>query len=162
MRFVGFMFAAIMMLEPGSVAELPRATGTAQQATAQQKTFMSPDGGFRFSHPKDFPICTKANINECTHSYISVCDDDALVCVVYPPERFADTNFGSAGFQVRKVRWFPPLPLPNTANVCVTPMPVVEANGHAEPDTDFFISADHPAEIIGGTSFIHGIRGGAA
>jgi len=76
-----------------------------------------------------------------------VCSKDALVCVLYPLQEFKGTNFGAAGFEVAEI-----LQHGTTPDECVTPH-----TGH-----QFLLSAEHPTELIGGISFIHGNVDGAA
>jgi len=94
----------------------------AQQPTSrhQNTVFTAPDGLFRFFYPSDFQICTKGQIQPCIQSHIPVCEQDALVCVVYPAEMFKDTNFGAASFQVREILRHGET---MTADICVTPYP---------------------------------------
>ena len=84
----------------------------------------------------------------CMGSYIPVCEQDALVCVIYAPEKFKDTSFTMASFQVREIsRTNEEM----TADLCVTP----DKEG-------FLISAEHPVEMIGGVQFLRGWEAGAA
>ena len=127
----------------------------AQQQRHQSKIFTAPDGAFLFSYPANFQICTKGKTQSCdSSSYIPVCDDNPIACVVYPSELFKGTNFESAGFQVREIlnKYGSP---PSSADHCVTP------NDYEQPE-DFLLSAEHPTEVIGGVTFVHGISGGAA
>jgi len=48
-----------------------------------------------------------------------------------------------------------------TPDVCVTPYPTKSSVGVSEWP-EFLISARHPAEIIGGVLFVHGVAGEAA
>jgi hypothetical protein len=75
-----------------------------------------------------------------------VCSRDALVCILYPRQEFEDTNF-RAGFEVVEI-----LQHGTTSDECVTPH-----TGH-----QFLLSAEHPTELIGGVSFIHGTQDGSA
>jgi hypothetical protein len=133
---------------------------TAIGGSAQQKLFTSPDSSFRFAYPKWFPLCT-TEVESCTRSYIPACNHDAMVCVVYPTDAFKGTNFGSAGFQVRVIPKKSPFWI-DSADLCATPMPVLDGEGRAQPYTDFLISAEHHGETIGGTLFVHGVSARAA
>lgn len=135
-------------------------------ADAQQRdsgphtaTFTAPDGAFRFSFPRDFQVCTKGKIQSCvqSQSFIPVCEEHALVCVVYPAHDFKETNFEAAAFQVREIFREENM----TADVCVTPYPRKDG-GTVADWPEFLISAKHPVEIVGDVQFLHGIRGGAA
>lgn len=130
-----------------------------QSASADQtKIFTAHDGSFQFSYPGDFQVCTEGKIEPCFQSFIPVCEQDAVVCVVYPAKRFEDTNFGAASFQVREIHTEREAMTPD---VCVTPYPQdVPAGVSAWPE--FMISARHPSEMIGGVLFVHGVSGDAA
>ena len=119
----------------------------------QSTTFDAPDSAFRFSYPSNFQVCTRGKIEPCIETYIPVCDQDALVCVVYPPKQFKDTNFAAASFQVKEIFREENM----TPDVCVTPSP--RKNGGWP---EFLVSAEHPKEMIGGVQFLHGVSGGAA
>lgn len=127
---------------------------------APSKAFTSPDNTFRFSYPADFHLCTARKMDPCIlRSFVPPCDDDAIVCVVYPKEPLQGTNFGSAAFQVREIH----IRGENmTPDVCVTPYPETDDAGNVSPSPEFLISAVHPEEIIGGVPFVHGIRSDAA
>ena len=135
-----------------------------QLASSQQRpslnqatTFTSPDGTFSVSHPKDFRFCKRVGTAPCVESYIPVCDDDAIICIVYSPPEFKNTNFAAATFQVRKITRMGDM----TPNVCVTPYP--RKDGNAVSDwPEFQVLAEHPIENIDGVQFLHGISGGAA
>lgn len=87
--------------------------------------------------------------------YPPLCDEDAIVCVVYPKKQFEGTTFESAAFQVREIR----RPLEEmTPVVCVTPSTKTDD----EERFSFLISAQHPEEMIGGVLFVHGDAGGVA
>jgi hypothetical protein len=129
-----------------------------EQTTPKTITFTNSDSAFRFVYPADFQVCTQAKIELCIHSFIPVCGSDSFVCVVYPAEQFKGTNFGAASFQVREIRTDQEM---MTADVCVTPYP--QKNGDTvDAWPEFMISAQHPAETIGGVVFVHGFRGDAA
>jgi len=128
----------------------------------ESRTFSASDNAFRFSYPSDFQVCLQGKVGPCAQSYIPVCDQDALVCVVYPAKQFEDTSFGGASFQVKEIlrqgNMLGPVASPN---ICVTPYP--RKTGDRISDfPDFLISAEHPVEVIGGVQFLHGVSGGAA
>ena len=128
------------------------------QTARKTSTFTNSDGAFRFAYPTDFQVCTRGRIDPCNQSFIPVCEQDALICVVYPAEEFKDTSFGGAWFQVREIFSIGEM---MTADVCVTPYP--QKDGDRVSDwPGFLISAEHPVELIGGVQFLHGVRGGAA
>jgi hypothetical protein len=131
-----------------------------QDSTSSHRTmiFTATDGTFRFSYPSDFQVCTQRKIEQCIQSYIPVCEQDTLVCVIYPAEQFEGTNFGAASFQIREIHTERGAMTPD---VCVTPYPQQDSTGvHAWPE--FMVSAKHPVEMIGGVLFVHGISGGVA
>ncbi len=122
----------------------------AQHGSSSQEavTFTAPDETFHFVYPSNFQVCTKVSLEPCHFAaFMPVCSEDALVCVLYPRQEFKDTNFGAAGFEVVEI-----LQHGTIADECVTPH-----TGH-----QFLLSAEHPTELIGGVSFIHGTRDGAA
>lgn len=147
----------ITMLATAAVLTLP--IHAQQRPSAHHtKIFTAPDGGFQFSHSNDFQVCQQGRIEPCIQSFIPVCERDALVCVVYPPKRFAGTNFGAASFQVREIHTEREAMTPD---VCVTPYPQEGPTGiSAWPE--FMISAQHPGETIGGVLFVHGVTVDAA
>src|SRR6266566_560105 len=87
------------------------------QTARKTSTFTTPDSAFRFVYPTEFQVCTRGKIQPCLQSFIPVCEQDALVCVVYPAEEFKDTSFGAASFQVREIFTEQEM---MTADVCVT------------------------------------------
>jgi len=110
----------------------------------QTATFTAPDGAFHFGYPADFQVCTKEDIEPCRRfAYIPICDWQTLACVLYPHERFQNTSFEEAAFQVREI--LRDGKSPETADECVTP-----------DKGEYLISAEHPVEVIGGISFLHG------
>jgi hypothetical protein len=128
------------------------------QMAQKTSTFTNPDGAFLFVYPADFQVCTRGKIDLCNRSFIPACESNALVCVVYPAEEFKDTHFGAEAFQVREILTTHEM---MTADVCVTPYP--PKNGDTvSPWPEFLISAEHPADMIGGVEFVHGLNGGAA
>jgi hypothetical protein len=150
----------IALLAAVTVLALPT-NSPAQSSAPQTKRFSAADGAFQFSYPSNFQLCTKVKMDPCNqsnHSYIPVCEQDALVCVVYPSKEFDGTNFGAASFEVVEVF---AQHSAMTPDICVTPPPSKGLNG-PEYWTEFLISAQHPAEMIGGVLFVHGVGGGAA
>jgi hypothetical protein len=134
--------------------------GNAQRgiSAAQTTTFTAPDGSFRFSYPSDFQVCTRGKIEPCVRSYIPVCDQNALVCVMSPAKQFKNTTFGAASFQVSEILR-PEAQM--TADICVTPYPR-KAGSSVSEWPDFLISAERPVEMIGDVQFIHGVTGEGA
>src|SRR5579864_889697 len=129
-------------------------TASAQQHTSQQVvSFTSPDGAFSFSYPTDFRLCGRG-AEQCLQSYIPICDDDVIVCIVYSPPEFKNMNFGPAGFQIREITEREEMMTPD---VCVTPYPRKDG-----PWPEFKISAKHPTESINSVQFVHGISVEAA
>lgn len=127
-----------------------------QQGVATQRTmiFTAADSAFQFSYPSDFQVCTQGKMEPCTQP---ICQQDALVCVVYPVKPFEDTNFGAASFQVREILRSRESMTPN---VCVTPHPRKDPGGSDWPE--FLVYAEHPQEMIGGVQFLHGLKDGVA
>lgn len=122
--------------------------------------FTATDGAFRFSYPHNFQVCTAGKMDPCnlsSQSFIPVCEDEALVCVIFPPARVEGTNFGDASFQVKEIHRGEMV----TDNVCATPYPKMDASGPSNWP-EFLVSAKHPVEMIGGVQFLHGISGGVA
>ena len=145
------------VLSVAAVLVLP--TSSQQRLSVHQaKIFTAPDGAFQFSYPRDFQVCTEGKIDPCLQSYIPVCEQDGLDCVVYPAKQFEGTSFGAASFQVIEIHADRGAMTPD---VCVTPYPRKDA-GNVSEWPEFLISAQHPAEVIGGVLFVHGVNGGAA
>jgi hypothetical protein len=140
-----------------AVAWLAQAANAQQRTSVQSATFTAPDGAFRFSYPSDFQVCTQGRIQPCIQSFIPVCEQDALVCLVYPAEELKDTSFSAASFQVREI-------FDNaeqmTADICATPKP--RDHGSVTQYPEFLISAEHPVEMIGGRQFLHAVKDGVA
>lgn len=141
------MFAATAVMAPQSHSQQ-------RPSVSQSMVFRSADDAFQFSYRSDFKVCTAGEIKECIDSYIPACEDNAIVCVLYPAGQFGDTSFGAAAFQVREIRTEREQMTPD---VCVTPYP---PSGSEYPE--FEISAKDPAERIGGVLFVHGVRDEAA
>jgi hypothetical protein len=83
------------------VAERLRAVVLAKQPDSQQ-TFVSPDGVFRFSYPREYVLDTKDNADQFGVSMFPVCGVEA-VCVVSRREYYAGTSFQAASFQEREI-----------------------------------------------------------
>lgn len=144
-RRIGFLAVALSLLPAYSQ----------RRTSAHAVLYQSADGSFQFSHPDEFHVCTAGKMEPCrTAAYIPPCEEDALVCAVYPGERLKSNNFEAAAFQVREIHSKREAMTPDG---CVTPS---SDGGSAWPELQ--ISAEHPAETIGGVLFVHGIRGEAA
>jgi hypothetical protein len=145
------------MIAMAAVLALP--THSQRRPLGHLAIFKSADGGFSFSYPRDFQICTAGNMRPCNRSYAPACEEDAIACAVYPAGRFEGTNFEAASFQVRQVEaereanYHEPADEAMRADVCVTPFP-------REGEPDFMISAQNPQENIDGVLFVHGITAG--
>jgi hypothetical protein len=125
-------------------------------AQSSIKTFTAPANTFSFMYPADFRVCTSSKMEDCRgEAFIPPCDEDSIVCVIYPKEKLSGTNFEGAGFQVRTVRYDPGHP--NTPNECVTPRGEQPGN-----NPEFLISASTPTRRVGPVRFIHGVSGGVA
>jgi hypothetical protein len=85
------------------VAERLRAVILAEQSVSRRETFVSPDGVFRFSYPREYVLDTKDNADEFGVSMFPVCNDEA-VCVVSRREYYAGTSLQAASFQEREIR----------------------------------------------------------
>lgn len=119
-----------------------------QDPSAKTLVFKSGDGSFRFAYKCSFRVCTAGKTESCG------CDADASACVMYPARRLeAVTNFGGATFEVREAKTERESMTPD---VCVTPR-AVETPAGVPSWPEFLISAQHPAETIGGVLFVHGI-----
>ncbi len=125
-----------------------------QAPSTRQTSFASPDGIFQFSYPSGFEVCAQDHIEPCIHSYIPACEQDAIVCVVYPAKQFEETSFGAAAFEVREIRTDRER---MTADVCVTPYPPKSSAGVSEWP-EYMISARQPEKRIGGVLFVHGTK----
>ena len=148
----------IAMLAAAAVLALP--THSQRRPSVHPTVFTSTDGTFQFSHPSEFQVCTAGKMEPCIiQSYIPPCEEDAIVCVVYPARQFEGTSFGAAAFQVREIHTEREAMTPD---VCVTPYTKRSGAGGVSPWPEFLISAQHPEEIIGGVLFVHGITGEAA
>jgi hypothetical protein len=157
-----FGFAWIVPLVAGQTSkpadQIPSKQNSAAPSAGQRAIFTAPDSAFYFHYPHGFEICRQGKINSCIHAYIPVCEDDALVCVVYPADEFEGTSLRAAGFQVKEIDTSGVM---MTADICATPYPQKD-NGIVSDWPHFLISATHPSEMIGGVLFVHGIRAGVA
>ncbi|WP_348261178.1 hypothetical protein P8935_15385 [Telmatobacter sp. DSM 110680] len=144
----------LLVLLGMAISCLAVASYSEQAPSIRRASFTSPDGLFRFFYPSDFEVCTPGRIEPCIHSYIPACDQDAIVCVVYPAKQFKETSFGAAAFEVRELRTDRET---MTADVCVTPYPSKSSAGVSEWP-EYLISARQPAKVIGGVLFVHGIK----
>jgi hypothetical protein len=59
----------------------------AMAAGGPQK-YMNVDRSFEFTLPAQYNIHAESGKANATQSYIPVCQDDDIVCVVYPPDRY--------------------------------------------------------------------------
>jgi hypothetical protein len=109
--------------------------------TSGQRAFISPDAASQFTYPSSYSLYTG---NEADHlNYMPVCQS-AVACVLYPKEKFAETNFEAASFQEREID------NATTEKTCLTsPM-------RAENVPEFDIPANDPRRVINGVSFLHG------
>ena len=153
-----FTAAALILALMAVTLMVQLANAQGRASVVQTITFTAPDNMFLFSYPSDFAVCTKGKMDPCVHSYIPACDQDALVCVDYPAQRFKGSGFEGATFQVKEI---PRKHEEMTPDVCVTPYPM-KAGDLVEDFPEFLVSAEHPAEMIGGVQFLHGIGGGVA
>jgi hypothetical protein len=142
--------AGIMLFVTASVVLASRAN--CQRPSSLTTPFVGEDSSFEFSYPTGSRVRTAGKIGDCTDSFIPACDRDAIVCVVYPTKAFSGTNLDAAAFQVREIHTNREMMTPD---VCVTPFPPVTSAGVSEWP-EFMISAEHPAEMIGGVLFVHG------
>lgn len=108
---------------------------TIGQTSQKTSIFTNSDGAFRFVYPYDFQVCTRGKIDACNQPYIPACEQDGLVCVVYPAEGFKDTSFAASSFQVREIFTEGEM---MTADVCVTPYPRKDGD-NVEPWPEFLI-----------------------
>jgi hypothetical protein len=71
------------------------------------ESYMSDDGAFGFAYPDTYGLLVGDGIYKRTqgkHVGVSVCDSrTALACVLYPMERFQDTNFEAAAFSINRI-----------------------------------------------------------
>lgn len=116
--------------------------------SSQLRTFTSPDESFQFTYPTSYAIYTGSEVDKAGRrlSYIAVCET-AVVCVVYPENKYKGTNFGAASFQVREVDEA------KSPNACLTP-------SKKDPNApDFAVDSKKPQRLINGVSFLHGTGG---
>lgn len=138
-----------MIATVAAAAALTVPTDSQSRTINHGAIFTSTGDTFQFSYPDNFKVCTAGKMKPCRlTSYTPPCNEDAIVCVLYPEREFEGTNVGSAGFQVREIRAQGEVMTPD---VCVTPN-----------ENEFLISARHPEEVIGGVLFVHGIVSEAA
>jgi hypothetical protein len=150
-RMIVMLATAVVVAEP---------THSQNGSSDPPAVFTSTDGAFQFSYRRDFQVCTAGKLEPCRiQSNIPPCEDDAIVCVVYPGKRFEGTSFGAAAFQVREIHSKQETMTPD---VCVTPRATETSAGHFSERPEFLISSQHPAEIIGGVLFVHGTTDEAA
>src|ERR1700746_2606803 len=123
-----------------TAAVLSQPANSQQPSSAPQTKIFSPtDGAFQFSYPGDFQPCTRGKMDPCNTTYIPICGQDSLVCVVYPGKEFEVTNFGAASFEGGEIVTEREA---MSADVCVTPYPSKDPTG-TEGWPEFLISAKH-------------------
>jgi hypothetical protein len=121
--------------------------GAEQKKTPSQRTFVSSDRTFELTVPGSYPIYSGNDVSRGTYipmTYIPLCQDDAIVCFVYPGAKYKGTNFEGAAVQIKVVSG-------QTRRDCAAP-----ADHPQKPD------AASPTRMIGGISFVHYRSGGAA
>jgi len=130
--------AGFLLLTVGMFARQPYQQSS---QTSGQRTFRSPDAVSQFTYPSSYALYTG---NEADHlNYMPVCQS-AVACVLYPREKFAQTNFEAASFQEREID------NATTDKTCLTP-PM-----RAENVPEFDIPAKDLRRVINGVSFLHG------
>jgi hypothetical protein len=117
--------------------------GAEQKKTPSQRTFVSSDKTFELTVAASYPIYSGKDVSSGNATYIPLCQDDAIVCIVYPGAEYKGTNFEGAAIQIKAVPG-------QTRRACAAP-----ADHQQKPD------AASPARMIGGISFVH-YRSGAA
>lgn len=103
--------------------------------------YVSPDRSFELAVPAGYGIETGRQKPRL--SYIPVCDDDSIVCVTYPENRYKGTTFGAASVEVTVVP-------AKTEKACLA------------PGGEFQIDRQNPSRIITGTRFLHSSTSEAA
>ncbi|HJX83624.1 MAG TPA: hypothetical protein VJ723_04700 [Candidatus Angelobacter sp.] len=144
--------AGALLLTAAGFSVLPRVQAQSPRAS-HLKTFTSPDGVFRLAYPNGFVLSQGGQ----SKSYLPVCQENGLACVVYPPARYKGTNFGAAALSVNEVKDA------TTETACFTfeaQQTVVDSNGQRNQTQE--VSDKHPTETINGTEFKTGVTGDAA
>jgi hypothetical protein len=121
----------------------------------QEKTVTSRNGVFRLTYPVGFVLHQGDPATE--GSYIPVCRDPGLMCVVYPPGKYKGTNFSAAALSVAEVGDA------TTESACFTFEALqtgIGPDGHR--NQTFEVSDKHPTEVINGVEFKTGAIGSAA
>jgi hypothetical protein len=97
MTYVRLFIAAAIVLQLTAQTKPTRSTA--------RKTFVSPDGAFRFKYPGFLVSCKEGRSLEGSEdscsAYLQTCDDDAFVCMAYPAGEYrGSTTFSAATFSV--------------------------------------------------------------
>ncbi len=153
-RLLGWtgLLAGALLLTAAGFSILPRVQAQSPRAS-QLKTFTSPDGVFRLAYPNGFVLSQGGQSN----SYLPVCRENGLACVVYPPARYKGTNFGAAALSVNEVKDAA------TETACFTFEAFkTEYDSRGDRNQTFVVSDKHPTETINGTEFKTGVTGDAA
>lgn len=149
-----FLLTGVFLVAATGLSVLPGVQAQNPQAS-RQKTFTSSDGVFRFTYPPQFVL--SQNGQPDAGSYIPVCQENGLACVVYPPARYKGTNFGSAALSIAEVKDA------TAETACFTfeaMQTVMGSDGHQSQTPT--VSDKHPVETINGTEFKTGVTGDAA
>lgn len=115
---------------------------TTTNAPANWKSYSNHDFGFVLQYPKDFTPCA-GGLDYCevsSSSYIPVCSDEVVDCLVYTGREYAGTNFEGAALSVNVLR-----------------------DRRTEQDCNKFDIGLNPvkAKTINGIPFRYGMTGGA-
>jgi hypothetical protein len=89
-----------------SLGSLAIVTILLQVAPANGPSYHNRDYAFTLRYPKDFTLCA-GGLAFCevdSHSYIPVCDHEAVDCFVYSGRKYEGTNFGGAALSVNVLR----------------------------------------------------------
>ena len=92
------------------------------------RSIFTSDGQFYFSYPGNPQVIEQGHVE----SWMTECDREAFVCVVYPKKTNAGREYGSSTFQVREIQ------LKDgemTEDICVTPYPNDPSGGSKEPSS---------------------------
>lgn len=119
-------------------------------AAVARKTFRSPGREFSFVYRSNLVVCAEGSVEACNFGMLRSCDEDAIICVVYPAGAFQGTNFEGAGFEVR------------VTSQRDGPNPCGASPQDGNGSDGFQISAKHRYRRIGGVLFTHGIAADVA
>lgn len=117
-------------------------------------SFTSPDGAFHLAFPSGFVLYQGANHQD--QSYIPVCRDTDIACIVYPTRKYKGTNFSAAALSIAEVNDV------HTANACFSfesLQTVTKSDGSRTQDS--LVSDKHPSVVINGVEFKTGTTGDA-